>query len=477
MSSENTNKQKASKLKLGIILGSSIIVVLGVVLFFIFMQKNSVVGKYEVIRVNNEVHKTDKSALDDYELVINCRNNKSAKINAKDIDLKYVDEVKKVDVSNIEEEDNKDSIAYIPYEFLKNMSITTKKLVCDEDALKKYYDSLSIFSAENMIEPKNATVKEQNGEYVVVKEEIGSKIDKDKLYKLVEKYIKKGEKASIDVEKSECYINPEFTSTSEKVQNAKKDLEKFSKVNITYNVRNNVEKLDASTIKTWLRVDDKANVSIDDNSATNYVQSLANKYDEVKYTRIFNTTNRGKLEFNGAPYGWQINVSSEVSQLFQAIRNGQDVTREPVYSLKGTSGDDNGIGNDYVEIDLTNQHLWCYVNSALVTEADIVSGDASGRYSKDENYETPSGLYHIYYKTTDTVLTGPGYASPVKYWMPFNGGIGLHDAPWRKPDEFGGEIYKTPGKGGSHGCINIPTDAVAKIYENAYPGMPVICYR
>ena len=46
MSSENTNKQKASKLKLGIILGSSIIVVLGVVLFFIFMQKNSVVGKY-----------------------------------------------------------------------------------------------------------------------------------------------------------------------------------------------------------------------------------------------------------------------------------------------------------------------------------------------------------------------------------------------------------------------------------------------
>ena len=59
MSSENTNKQKASKLKLGIILGSSIIVVLGAVLFFIFMQKNSVVGKNEVIRVNNEVHKTD----------------------------------------------------------------------------------------------------------------------------------------------------------------------------------------------------------------------------------------------------------------------------------------------------------------------------------------------------------------------------------------------------------------------------------
>ena len=90
---------------------------------------------------------------------------------------------------------------------------------------------------------------------------------------------------------------------------------------------------------------------------------------------------------------------------------------------------------------------------------------------------TPEGMYAIRFKQTNRVLTGynkdgsVSYRSPVKYWMPFNRGIGLHDASWRRT--FGGEIYKNSG---SHGCINLPRDAAAQIYELVYKGMPVICY-
>ncbi len=42
------------------------------------------------------------------------------------------------------------------------------------------------------------------------------------------------------------------------------------------------------------------------------------------------------------------------------------------------------------------------------------------------------------YKQRDATLKGQGYASPVKFWMPFNGGIGFHDASWR--NTFGGTI-------------------------------------
>ena len=56
--------------------------------------------------------------------------------------------------------------------------------------------------------------------------------------------------------------------------------------------------------------------------------------------------------------------------------------------------------------------------------------------------------------------------------MPFNGGIGLHDAPWR--GSFGGQIYKTNG---SHGCINLPYDAAKLIYETVSKGYPVVCYN
>jgi len=56
--------------------------------------------------------------------------------------------------------------------------------------------------------------------------------------------------------------------------------------------------------------------------------------------------------------------------------------------------------------------------------------------------------------------------------MPFNGGVGLHDASWRST--FGGKIYVT---GGSHGCINLPRSAAETIYNNISAGTPVLVYN
>jgi hypothetical protein len=55
--------------------------------------------------------------------------------------------------------------------------------------------------------------------------------------------------------------------------------------------------------------------------------------------------------------------------------------------------------------------------------------------------------------------------------MPFNGGIGLHDAVWQSA--FGGERYKTKG---SHGCVNLSMTAATNIYNLVEKGMPVVCY-
>ena len=55
--------------------------------------------------------------------------------------------------------------------------------------------------------------------------------------------------------------------------------------------------------------------------------------------------------------------------------------------------------------------------------------------------------------------------------MPFNGNVGMHDASWRS--EFGGELYVTNG---SHGCINLPTEKAAKIFETVEKGEAVFVY-
>ena len=123
------------------------------------------------------------------------------------------------------------------------------------------------------------------------------------------------------------------------------------------------------------------------------------------------------------------------------------------------------VGNSYIEIDWAAQHLYVFVGGALLLESDLVSGKVS------DGHTTPAGIYAIKYKTTDVVLRGEDYEAPVKYWMPFNGGIGLHDANWRS--KFGGTIYE---RNGSHGCINMPTKKAETLYGLAYKGMPVVCH-
>lgn len=93
----------------------------------------------------------------------------------------------------------------------------------------------------------------------------------------------------------------------------------------------------------------------------------------------------------------------------------------------------------------------------------------SGKDTKDR--KTPEGVYGITYKERDATLKGADYETPVSYWMPFNGSIGLHDAIWR--NKFGSNFYKYAG---SHGCINLPFYVAEEIYHEIEKGTPVICY-
>ena len=92
----------------------------------------------------------------------------------------------------------------------------------------------------------------------------------------------------------------------------------------------------------------------------------------------------------------------------------------------------------------------------------------SGTYNDPER-RTPAGAYYLYNKERNRVLRGTKlpdgtwpYETPVSYWLPFNKGIGLHDSSsWRS--KWGGTIYMNNG---SHGCINLPTNIAAQLYNN-----------
>ena len=128
-------------------------------------------------------------------------------------------------------------------------------------------------------------------------------------------------------------------------------------------------------------------------------------------------------------------------------------------SMYGTAA-----GNTYVEVNINQQRMWFYKDGKLLVDTPVVTGT---KYYSD----TPKGFFSMYQRATNTTLVGPGYASPVDYWMAFSGGCGIHDASWR--DTFGGSIYLYSG---SHGCVNTPYNAVRTIYNNSGYNTPVIVY-
>lgn len=126
----------------------------------------------------------------------------------------------------------------------------------------------------------------------------------------------------------------------------------------------------------------------------------------------------------------------------------------------------NDYGDSYVEINLTAQHMFLYKDGKLVIDSDFVSGNVS------KNNATPTGAYGVTYTEKNATLRGENYETPVTYWMPFAGNVGMHDAYWRS--KFGGSIYKYAG---SHGCINLPPEVAKVVFENVKKNYPVLVYE
>ena len=246
------------------------------------------------------------------------------------------------------------------------------------------------------------------------------------------------------------------------MEQAQKDL---AGVTITYQFGDQSEVLDNDRILSWLKEQEDGNVAIDEQQAKAFVKELAEKYDTAYTTRTFHTTGGRDIQIAQGDYGWRIDQEAETKHLLELLAAKQSATCEPIYAQTAAVHAKNDWGTTYVEVSLTDQYLWLYKDGHCILESYFVSGNPT------RGHATPKGIYGLTYKTRDATLSGEGYDSKVKYWMPFNRNVGLHDAPWRKT--FGGQIHRNNG---SHGCINLPPANAAKIYENVDKNTPVIVY-
>lgn len=340
-------------------------------------------------------------------------------------------------------------------------------VVYEEELLMEKIDGLRCFSEELVKAPENAYLSDYvSGQgYAIVQETRGNLLVKETAVAGIVDAIHNLQ-PSVSFEELDAYEKAEITSTDEELVKVADSLNKQAGVTVTYQFGDKTEVLNGDTIHAWLSVNADKTIGLDRDAVAAYVKSLASKYNTAYQPKTLKTSYGKTVTIKKGFYGWRINQGEETDQLYNIIRSGESQTREPVYSQTAASHGANDYGDTYVEINLTAQRLFFYKDGKLLVEADFVSGNAS------KNYDTPAGAYPLTYKERNATLKGEDYATPVSYWMPFNGNIGMHDANWRS--SFGGSIYKTSG---SHGCVNLPPSAAKTIYENISAGMPVLCYH
>ncbi len=335
----------------------------------------------------------------------------------------------------------------------------------DEEALEAAVEALQGFDEDFAVEPTDAHVSEyvSGSGYSIVEETQGNTLNRSRTLDAVRSAVAELEE-EVDLNAAGCYETPEVCADDEELQSLLTKLKTYESLTITYTFGDNVEVLDGETICSWLTIEG-SEVTLDTEQVEAFVATLRQKYDTIFRSRTFITSYGTEITISSGDYGWWMNYVQEAEELAEMIENGESGERTPVYYQTAASYDTPDYGDTYVEVNLTAQHLFYYENGVLVMESDFVSGNSA------KGYDTPAGVYGITYKQRDATLVGETYSTPVSYWMPFNGNIGLHDATWRST--FGGDIYKTNG---SHGCINLPYAKAQELYSYVEKGTPVICY-
>lgn len=323
------------------------------------------------------------------------------------------------------------------------------------------------FQAQSFEAPRDAfvTVYVPGSKYMVAPEKDGDRLNFQRLSRAVGQAIEE-QRSYLDLSESDAYEKAEIRRDNAALlaESAKKNEPLNAK--ITYDFGERGFEVNGDVYADWLIYAEDGMVSLDEEKMQAYLKELKKNTDTAGTVRAFRTADGRMVNVKG-PYGYNLSLKGEMAQLTADILSGTEVSREPVYTTKGAdrhSGNQD-YGSTYIEIDLTKQQVYLWKDGVMSFITDCVSGNVA------RGHGTPDGIYPMTYKTTNAILRGEDYESPVSYWMPFNRGIGLHDASWR--NRFGGEIYR---RSGSHGCINLPVPAAKKIYQEAYQGQPVICH-
>ena len=317
-------------------------------------------------------------------------------------------------------------------------------------------------------------------QYEVAREVVGTQLDPEKVLSACLQSITNLE-SSVPLT-SEHILQPALTSQDEGLQKSASDANALITCNFTLKVAGSdmvIQEINGNLISTWISFDETGVPTLDSEAMKSWVSAFADSLNTIGSERTYTRPDGKEVTASGGDYGWVVDESVVEETILESIVNGTtgDVYIDCVEYGNGWTA----IGQDwgaYIDVDLSEQ--WAYYINAdgeVLWDSPVITGLPDGKNN------TPTGLYWLKAKQTNIVLVGkkdpetgePEYRSPVDYWMPFKGNTyGLHDATWQAASYWGNNQAYTWA--GSHGCVNLPLDAAAELYELVKVGDPVIVH-
>ena len=363
----------------------------------------------------------------------------------------------------------------------------------DREGIDEALSSLDICDPEKSQAPVDSYVyrDEDTGRFLVSEPVDGNTIDKGILSDAIADVVD-GFGTELDIASAGAYITASVREDDESLNQTADTENKIEAVDISVVISEGiVEKMTPEQFRGMIAENPESRTLddiIDREEFRKFVDRIARMYTTKSDSgyRYFKSVT-GERKAMQTDYGWDMDEEAVSAELLPVVSevaysifvdeivhySNPEHSVEAVWAQTAESHGERDTGESWVEVDLTNQHVFVVVDGELKVECDCVSG-----LDRNAGRRTPTGFYKINLKTTERDLVGlnpdgtESYRSHVHYWMPFNKNIGLHDATWRY--KFGGTIYKNDG---SHGCVNLPLAKAKEIYGYVYKGMPVIVYK
>lgn len=341
--------------------------------------------------------------------------------------------------------------------------------VFSEEKLKALVDAAVAAYNETARMPVAATLvlSDDGSEFVVKPEEDATALDSAAVLGAVASSVRQGA-TEVQLGQAQC-IQPAFRKDDVAVREALKRANKTLTLSIPLaRGKDTIMNIDLASCASWLFAQDDLTLAMDQEKAASWAEEyLWQKADYSDDANVYSLDAKALASV----------LSSAVTAALAEPVQIPFVTT-PRYLSGGGSLNKAGWNAErgrYIDVNKKEQVATLYdATGKVLWETVVTTGNEAG------NDGTPTGTFAIYDKKTDFMLIGrdmdndgqPDYEHHVDFWMPFNEGIGLHDAPWRSV--YGGEEYLEHGSGG---CVNLPREAAVAIYAMTHENEVVVVHE